>query len=172
VARYGDVLFQVPNQPVVLSVPEARLLAPAGALNQLTLELSNQKTSPKATNIAFLHASLWSVPVNTTIARLQVKYSDGTYSSWQFTQGQNISSWLKVNEESAPEARRGWSAAPLKSEQNKEHNKASVSRPPGLSELRVTNWRNPYPHKPISQLQFEPLSPEAGWIIAGVTILQ
>ncbi|HEY0076407.1 MAG TPA: glycoside hydrolase family 20 zincin-like fold domain-containing protein [Abditibacteriaceae bacterium] len=168
VARYGDVLFQVPHQPVVLSVPEARLLAPVGALNNLTLDLSTQKTPQRASQIALLHASLWSVPVNTAIARLQVEYSDGTHSSWQLTQGQNISSWLKINEESAPEARRGWSAGPFKSEPNK----GRVSSPPGLPELRITNWRNPYPHKPISQLQFEPLSPEAGWIIAGVTILQ
>jgi hypothetical protein len=168
VTRYGDVLFQVPHHPLVLSVPDARLLAPTGALNQLTLELPRQKTPQKASQIALLHASSWSVPVNTAIGRLQVKYSDGTHSSWQLTQGQNISSWLKITEESAPEAKRGWSATLHKSE----HNEAPMSMPLGRVELRVTRWRNPHPHKSISQLRFESLSPESGWIIAGVTLLQ
>lgn len=157
--RYDDVLFSVASRFAVLASPTARDLAPSGALQQLTV-----KTAQQAREIAFLHAGLWPTAQGTLITRMNVDYSDGTQDTLELTQGQNTSAWQ--DGASAPEARRGWMAPP--------------SRAAGAAHdathdvpfaLRVTRWKNPHPTKIIARLRFEAVSPETGWVLAGLTLL-
>ncbi|MDF2441517.1 MAG: hypothetical protein JWN98_2501 [Abditibacteriota bacterium] len=152
--RYGDVLFNIAdNRFVVLASPQARSLAPAGALNQLTIE-----TDRTAREIAVLHAGLWHVARNTCIARLLVDYNDGTQSTWELVQGRNTSAWNA--DANAPEAQRGWMAPPTP---------RTPRDVPFV--LRVTRWQNPHPEKPIARLRFQAVSPETAWTLGGLTLL-
>ncbi len=154
--RYDDVLFDVAkNHFAVLASPAARELAPPGALQQLTIETTRQ-----VREIAFLHAGLWPAAPGTLIARMIADYSDGTHSTLELTQNYNTSAWQA--DTGAPEARRGWTAAPSQS--------ANTADDAPFA-LRVTRWKNPHPTKTIARLRFEAVSPETGWVLAGLTLL-
>ncbi len=151
--RYDDVLFDVSqNRLIVLASPSARDLAPAGALQQFTIE-----TKREVREIAFLNAGLWPAAPGTLIARMLVDYNDGTQSTLDLTQNLNTSVWQA--DAGAPEARRGWTALP---------DTAAHDVP---FALRVTRWKNPHPTKTIARLRFEAVSPETGWVLAGLTLI-
>lgn len=38
--------------------------------------------------------------------------------------------------------------------------------------LRVTRWSNPQPDRAVARVRFEPIDAEAGWALAGMTLLQ
>lgn len=148
VRRFDDIQFQLPPRKLVVLSKAPTELAPRGALSALEL-----RVGVRAAQIALLHGSLWSVPDGTVAAKMAVEYSDGTGAEWELKVGRTLASWQ--GEGVAVNARRGWSASTTE----------------GTVGLRVTRWDNPHPEKIIARLKFSPVDAEAGYVLAGVTLV-
>ncbi len=150
VRRFDSVAFQIPAQKLVVLSKAPREMAPQGALGDLTVEIG-----ARAREIALLHATLWSVPDGVTAAKMSVAYADGSQSSFDFNTGRTIASWQ--SEAVALNARRGWQG------------QSPDGTPQGL---RVTRWQNPFPAKTIARIRFEAVDGEAGYVLAGLTLVE
>lgn len=147
--RFADVSFQLPPQKLVVLSKAPHQLAPQGALKVLAVEIG-----ARAAHIALLHSTLWSVPDGVTAATMRVEYLDGTRAAFDLKTGISVTPWQ--GEAVAVNARRGWTA----------------SSPDGTSMgLRVSRWENPFPAKPIARLHFTPVDVEAGYVLAGITLI-
>ncbi len=150
VRRFDDVDFQIPARKLIALSGAPRELAPIGASSELTLQIN-----ARAAQIALLHASLWSVPDGVTAATMTVEYEDGTTSEFALKTGRTLTSWQ--GDGVALNARRGWSGT------------SPDQTPQGL---RVTRWNNPFPEKTIAKIRFSPVNVEAGYALAGVTLIE
>ncbi len=149
VRRFDDVAFRLPGRKLIALSNAPRGLAPDGALGDLTLKIGTH-----AAQIALLHATLWSVPDGVSAAKMSVEYSDGTTSEFELKAGATIASWQ--SNAIVANARRAGSA----------------KSPNGTGQgLYVTRWENPFPAKIIAQLRFTPVDAEAGYALAGVTLI-
>ena len=124
-------------------------MAPSGAAQSLTVQVRR-----KARQVALLNAVTWSVPNGTAVARMTVEYVDGGRNTMDLTMGQTTASWMQ--DTPAVRAAIGWQA------------KSPAETPLAL---RVTRWDNPFPEKQIVQVRFESVGAEAGWVLAGMTLL-
>lgn len=149
-SHLGKVLFHIPNNHLTVISNAPATLAPQGSLHKLTID-----TNRKASEIAFLHASLWGVLDGTKVAQCTVRYADGTYTKIDLTTGYNTGSWQ--DDSIVGTATRIWEG------------KTSNSSP--LS-LYLYRWENPYPDKVITRLILQPLDEQAGYVLAGLTLIE
>jgi len=150
--RVGEVLFDIPADRLVVlgAAPHGAGLLPQGAAQSLTVPVGK-----KIRQAALLNAALWSVPAGTPVVRLTVEYTDGKEVSETLTTGRATGSWS--DDAPALRAPLAWRA------------KSPAGTPLGL---RVTRWDNPHPLRTVARLRFDAVNPEAGWALAGLTLLQ
>ncbi|MEO6906308.1 MAG: hypothetical protein ABI210_00315, partial [Abditibacteriaceae bacterium] len=148
--RFDGVDFRMPKGHFVVLSSIPRVMAPADALQELTLDVNQ-----KAIAIAFLHSTLWNVPDETTAALCTVEYADGTDSEVKFTTGSNIAPWQ--GDSVTANAVSAWKGT------------SSANTPFSLYALR---WENPSPEKVITRLILQPIDAQAGYVLAGVTLIQ
>jgi hypothetical protein len=138
---------------IELEVPRGRLVRlgglGSGGAGELSIGLER-----RAREIALLNAAAWSVPDGTTAARMVVEYADGSRAEVPLEVGRNTSCWQ--GSRAALEAPLAWSAT------------SPAGTPVGL---RLTRWQNPHPERTIARVWFEPVDAEAGWVLAGLTLL-
>lgn len=147
--RFDGVDFRLSDQrfAVLSSAPAA--MAPAGALKELTININHT-----AGEIAFLHSTLWKVDDGTAAARCIVEYTDGTKKEIDFSSPKNIAPWQDDTvTANAVSAWKGNSPAntPL--------------------HLYLFRWQNPQPEKTIARLIFQPVDAQAGYILAGLSLV-
>lgn len=147
--RFDNVDFRIYNRRfVVLSTPNG-ILSPEGALQRLTLGIGK-----KASEIAFLHTTLWNVEPTTLVASGTINYADGTSSTINFRNGLNITGWQGDKE--IGHAMRVWQG------------KTPTGESTGLN---VWRWINPHPEKVIASIELQPIDAHAGYALAGMTLI-
>jgi hexosaminidase len=157
--RLGGVVFRVPVHGVVVLGAGS---GPEGTARGLTVEFHQEGPSPRASRtgvqaagLALLNAALRTVPHGTRAARMTVEYTDGSRSTLDLVVGRATASRTR----DTPVLR-----APVAWRQR---------LPTGTSiALRVTRWKNPHPSREIARVRFDPVDPQAGWVLAGLTILE
>jgi hypothetical protein len=144
---FGPVWFQVPRgKCAVLGGPTA----PEGAVRSLTVHLNAQ-----ADRIALLNAAVWAVPPGTPVVRMTVEYANGSSAALDLVAGKDTAAWT--------------ADAPVLNAPTPWRRTSPGGTPMGI---RLTRWTNPHPEREIVRVRFEPLDPEAGWALAGMTLLR
>jgi hypothetical protein len=147
--RLGNILFNIPDHRLVVLSNAPTALAPEGALSKVTLEINH-----RVSEIAFLHTTLWNVPQGVTAARCTVEYADGSHADIDFNVGSNILPWY--GQGNTGDTLRAW-----------------VGQSPADIPLRLRafRWVNPHSEKIITQLTLQPIAPQAGYALAGITLV-
>ena len=140
--------FQInKSKLVVLGNSQA---SPKGAYQSLILDMGNVT----AKEIVLLNTGSSNVMPNTKIAAMIVNYVDGSKAVLDLVSNVNTSGLIAGKQSTTLNA--GW---------------IGLAKKGNRMAFFLTNWKNEQPEKKIKSIEFKPETKQAGWILAGMTLV-
>ncbi len=100
----------------------------------------------------FLHATTFSAPDGTVIAKYMIHYADNTKAEVEVAYGKDVVDWWAYPGQQAPtRAKAAW-----------EGENAAAKGFDAKIKLYLTSWKNPHPNKKIVSLDYVATAPETG----------
>lgn len=170
--RFNGVNYQLTPEKFTLISSAPQNMAPDGTIKKLTLNINQ-----KASEISLIHSSLWdaaggryltiasgfgktrstytyNIENGVIVAKGIIEYNDGTHTEQPFIEGAQVANWQGQDAALGNIIWRG---------------KSPLGSPLLLSQY---SWKNPHPEKEIKRLVIEPVDAQAGYVLAGMTLIQ
>ncbi|WP_432800060.1 glycoside hydrolase family 20 zincin-like fold domain-containing protein [Poriferisphaera sp. WC338] len=123
---------------------------PNDAIQSLTISTPNLICN----SIALLNAGATNVMPNTKLATMTVTYADNNTETMDLISNQNTSGLIAGK--TSTTLKTGWMGRGAQG---------------GRMAMFITDWQNPHPNSPIMSITFTPATRKAGWLLAGLTLL-